>query len=109
MSNCAICKTTERIVFYRIDPLLGLQAYCTFCSGRTPSTSPDVSYPYGSGTHTEDNIRYPNGHPKGGQCIPFSDKRSKKEAMRIAGVREAGDRIHGSLGQTPQTKKHFFT
>jgi hypothetical protein len=57
---------------------------------------PDVWYGYGSGTHTEENIAYPHGHPQAGQPIPFSSRRSKQEAMRIAGVQEAGDKVHGA-------------
>lgn len=110
MANCVGCNS-EKTVFY-IASSEGLLAWCSICSGRTASTSPDVAYPYGSGVHSEENIAYPNGHPKAGQPIEFWDKRSKKRAMDIAGVREAGDRHHGSIGRgdSPKpSKKIFFT
>lgn len=109
MANCTSCNS-EKAVFY-IATETKLLAYCAVCSGRSPSASPDIAYPYGSGEHTEGNIAYPNGHPQAGQPIPFYDKRSKKRAMDIAGVREAGDRKHGALNQDhrPTGKKIFFT
>lgn len=68
------------------------------CSGCMSSAGgvPDVWYGYGSGTHTEENICFPKGHQRAGEPIPFSSRRGKQEAMRIAGVREAGDRFHGA-------------
>lgn len=60
----------------------------------------DVWYGYGSGEHSEENIAYPKGHPKEGSPIPFYDKRSKLEAMKIAGVIEAGDKIHGTRNES---------
>lgn len=73
---------------------------CDVCSEVKAKAVPDVWYGYGSGTHTEENIAYPKGHPSEGQPIPFSDKRSKAEAMRIAGVREAGDKKHGMRNES---------
>lgn len=65
--------------------------YCASCvSGVTGI--PDVWYGYGSGTHTEENIC----DKETGQPIPFSSKREKWEAMKRAGVREVGDRVHGA-------------
>lgn len=75
------------------------------------SISPDVWYGYGSGTHTEENIAYPNGHPQAGQPIPFWDKSSKKRAMEQAGVREAGDRKHGARhdsSMAPKNRRTYF-
>lgn len=71
---------------------------------------PDVWYGYGSGVHTEENIAYPHGHPKAGEPIPFHDKRSKKAAMDLAGVREAGDRVHGYRNEdmVPKNRKKYF-
>jgi hypothetical protein len=73
--------------------------------------TPDVWYGYGSGTHSEENIAYPKGHEKAGEPIPFWDKASKRDAMRLAGVKEAGDRIHGSRNEdmTPGKRKTYFT
>lgn len=66
--------------------------YCSDCHTGKQAGIPDVWYGYGSGTHTEENIC----DPQTGQPIPFHDKTSKLAAMRRAGVREAGDRKHGS-------------
>lgn len=72
---------------------------------------PDVWYGYGSGVHSEENIAYPQGHEKAGQPIPFWDKQSKKAAMDLAGVREAGDRKHGARNEdmVPKKRKTYFT
>lgn len=72
--------------------------------------NPDVWYGYGSGVHSEENIAYPKGHPNEGQPIPFHDKRSKAAAMKIAGVREAGDRVHGSRDESmvPRNRKTYI-
>ncbi len=72
---------------------------------------PDVYYGYGSGVHSEENIAYPHGHEKDGQPIPFWDKASKRDAMRLAGVKEAGDRVHGSRNEdmVPGKRKKYFT
>lgn len=74
------------------------------------SGTPDVWYGYGSGTHTEENIAYPHGHPKAGQPIPFHDKRSKAAAMQIACVREAGDRVRGVRNEdmVPRNRKKYI-
>lgn len=68
------------------------ERYCRDCITGTAKSSPDVWYGYGSGTHTEENIC----DPETGKPIPFSSKRGKWEAMQKAGVREAGDRVHGA-------------
>lgn len=83
---------------------------CDVCSKISHSAEPDVYYGYGGGIQTEENIAYPNGHPLAGQPIPFSSKREKAEAMRIAGVREAGDKIKGYRrdDMTPAKRKTYF-
>lgn len=81
---------------------------CDKCGGVSNQGVPDVAYPYGSGTHTEENICYPKGHAQEGQPIPFSSKRGKMEAMKIAGIREAGDRVHGAINCQPSSKKKIF-
>ena len=74
---------------------------------RRGGATPDVYYGYGSGTHSEENI----ADPKTGEPIPFWDKSSKRDAMRRAGVREAGDKIHGARNEDmiPQKRKKYFT
>ncbi len=67
-------------------------ALCSDCLKSNTVGVPDVWYGYGSGTHTEENIC----NPETGQPIPFHDKASKAAAMKIAGVREAGDTHHGA-------------
>ena len=70
----------------------------------------DVWYGYGSGTHVEENIAYPNGHEKAGQPIPFSSRQEKAAAMKIAGVREAGDRVKGMRNEDMvlKNRKKYF-
>lgn len=71
---------------------LKYERLCTDCHKGPSKGIKDVYYGYGSGTHTEENIC----DPKTGQPIPFSSKQGKWEAMQKAGVREAGDPIHGA-------------
>lgn len=68
------------------------EMFCTDCIKGNSVGVPDVYYGYGSGTHIEENIC----DPQSGQPIPFSSRFGKLEAMRRAGVCEAGDRIHGA-------------
>ncbi len=84
--------------------------YCNNCvTGVTP-VKPDVWYGYGSGTHTEENIAYPNGTPNAGKPIPFSSAREKAAAMKLAGVHEAGDRVKGMRREdmVPKNRKVYF-
>jgi hypothetical protein len=74
---------------------------CDCCHNGTSASKPDVWYGYGSGTHTEENIC----DPKTGNPIPFSSPRGKLEAMRKAGVVEAGDKFHGARS-TFTNKRH---
>lgn len=74
------------------DPTLKYEKLCTECYKGPSKGIKDVYYGYGSGTHIEENIC----DPETGNPIPFSSKQGKWEAMQRAGVREAGDRIHGS-------------
>lgn len=111
-NNCDACGTSFDAVSLRrvIAGANGIRRYCAHCvTGVTP-VKPDVFYGYGSGTHTEENIAYPNGHPQAGKPIPFSSPREKAEAMKIAGVREAGDRVKGMRREdmTPQKRKKYF-
>lgn len=95
------CRSCNQIA-YRVQTTFtseGPKDKCTNCGLNKGVWVPDVAYPYGSGEHTEENIAYPRGHEKEGQPIPFSSRRGKAEAMRIAGIREAGDRSHGAPSQ----------
>lgn len=109
LDKCASCSTSDGLVFWSVSPAGETFALCRSCRKAPMSAIPDVAYPYGSGTHTEENIAYPNGHPRAGQPIPFWSKKSKAEAMKLAGVREAGDRKHGALNYKKENKKIFFT
>lgn len=109
---CVSCGKTlkNESSFKCIQRLSGAVEYeCSQCMTHTGAV-PDVWYGYGSGEHTEENIAYPKGHPKEGQPIPFHDKQSKRAAMREAGVREAGDRIHGARNEdmVPKNRKKYF-
>ncbi len=89
----------------------GIHRYCRNCCSPAATASPDVYYGYGGGVNTEENIAYPSGHPQAGQPIPFHSKKSKAEAMRIAGVREAGDKVKGYRrdDMTKEKRKTYFT
>lgn len=105
--DCRSCgKTSHRIktVYTSEGPI----DKCTYCGllSNSGAILPDVWYGYGSGEHTEENICYPKGHEKEGQCIPFSSKQGKAEAMKIARVREGGDSHHGA--RTDYTKRKIY-
>lgn len=102
--NCELKEKTNLIVVKKEVPVV---APVIITRG---GSSPDVWYGYGSGVHSEENIAYPKGHPNEGQPIPFHDKRSKAAAMKIAGVREAGDRIHGARNEdmVPKNRKTYI-
>ena len=65
---------------------------CSDCFDGKLAKISDVFYGYGSGEHTEENIC----NPETGKPIPFSSREGKAAAMREAGVREAGDMVHGA-------------
>ncbi len=83
-----------------------LRRYCKDCvSGNGPAV-PDVYFgkEYINGAiNYEENI----ADPKTGKPIPFYDKQSKKAAMDQAGVKEAGDRVHGARNETKRST--YFT
>lgn len=111
-NNCDSCGQSFDVVSLR-RMVVGngkSSRYCSGCCSGSTSASPDVYYGYGSGTHTEENIAYPNGTEKAGQPIPFSSKREKAMAMKIAGVYEAGDRIKGMRrdDMVPKNRKKYF-
>lgn len=113
-NNCDACNLTIEDVNVKLRLVVTkgkeLLKYCTACTSST-ATVEDVYYGYGSGIQTEENIAYPSGHPRSGQAIPFWDKKSKKAAMKQAGVREAGDRIRGVRNEdmTSNKRKKYFT
>ena len=94
---CRNCNNQEARRVKTVWASEGPQDKCENCGVKSYSGCfmPDVWYGYGSGEHSEMNIAYPSGHPKAGQPIPFSSKQGKREAMKIAKVREGGDRWHG--------------
>lgn len=108
---CASCNSTdnETFTFWCVGEKGDKYVLCRSCRKGGVSV-PDVWYGYGSGIHSEENIAYPNGHEKGGQPIPFWDKASKRDAMRLAGVQEAGDRVKGVRNEdmTPGKRKKYF-
>lgn len=105
--SCFTCKSTDNDTFryWCIDSKNFCFVLCRDChKGR--GAVPDVYYGYGSGTHTEENI----ADPKTGEPIPFWDKASKRDAMRRAGVIEAGDRVHGARNEdmVPKNRKKYI-
>lgn len=83
-----------------------LRRYCKDCVSGNPPAIPDVYLsPTAHGIQYEENI----ADPKTGKPIPFYDKASKKAAMDIAGVREAGDKVHGARNEENLRKKTYFS
>lgn len=103
--ECTGCKSTDSSTFkfWKITVKNETFVWCRSCYTGKQAAIPDVYY---GGETCEENIAYPNGHPQAGQPIPFHDKRSKKAAMDIAGVREAGD--HGPRHAEGQNRKTYF-
>lgn len=110
-NHCVGCGSTDSSLFrfWRVDVHNNMTVFCRDCHSGTGAV-PDVWYGYGSGEHCEENIAYPRGHEKEGQPIPFHSKQSKAAAMRLAGVREAGDRIHGARNEdmVPKNRKTYI-
>lgn len=104
--KCEGCEATEGFVFWRSSGTGENVVLCRDCHKGTGPGVKDVWYGYGSGTHTEQNIAYPKGHPQQGQPIPFSSRKGKWEAMKIAGIKEAGDRNHG--GRPDETRRKTY-
>lgn len=107
--ECRGCKNQQATRIRTVYKAEGIEETCDGCKPKSYGGSfmPDVYYGYGSGEHTEENIAYPNGHPKAGEPIPFSSKRGKAEAMKMAGIREAGDRKHGARNESHLHKKIY--
>jgi hypothetical protein len=111
MTNpCAICAvpvTTENLRRIHVDRNNRVSYYCHRCLSVNVGI-PDVYLGPGGGIKTEENI----ADPETGEPIPFWSKESKREAMKRAGVVEAGDRsIHGGpRGGDPvitRGRRHF--
>ncbi len=109
--HCLKCgsKDNSSFRYWCVDARNFCYVLCRNCRSGNGG-SPDVFYGYGSGTHSEENIAYPQGHPQAGEPIPFNDKRSKAAAMKIAGVIEAGDRVHGARNEdmVPKNRKKYI-
>lgn len=83
-----------------------LKRFCKDCVSGIAVGVPDVYLsPTAHGIQYEENI----ADPKTGKPIPFYDKQSKKAAMEIAQVREAGDRIHGARNEDNLKKRTYFS
>lgn len=114
MAECRGCNNTQatrlKTVYHTFPKEDGssITETCDRCSpAKLGGYVPDVWYGYGSGEQTEENICYPKGHEKEGQRIPFSSKKGKAEAMKIAGIREAGDRKHGMRNESHLNRKIY--
>lgn len=105
--ECSGCGNKDahkvRMVFVSGEKYESCNA-CDVSSSSSP-LNPDISYLYGSGTYTEENIC----DPQTLRPIPFSSKREKWEAMKRAGVREMGDKKHGARIEHGNTGKKYFT
>ncbi len=112
-NNCDVCQKSFEVVSLRRMVVSDGEThrYCSGCVSGSASANPDVYYGYGSGTHSEENIAYPNGHPQAGQPIPFSSRREKAWAMKQAGVREVGDKVKGMRREdmVPSKRVKYFT
>ena len=103
--NCTKCGSPDDHVYWRVTSDNVPYVFCRACHTGTNTCVPDVWYGYGSGIHTEENIC----DPQTGKPIPFYDKQSKAAAMKIAGVREAGDRKHGMRNEDSLKRRTYFT
>lgn len=77
---------------------------CSECSKRnTPNLSPDVYFDKSKGSNqTDPNLCGRNGIP-----IPFSSKREKAAILKQLGLREAGDKNHGSRNWDKTASKQW--
>lgn len=104
-----VCASCQRPISFgdvwsvRIDARNRYFRFCRSCTSGSVSV-PDVYYGYGSGVQTEENI----ADPKTGKPIPFYDRTSKAAAMKMAGVQEAGDRVHGMRNESHLHRKTYF-
>ncbi len=91
---CATCGSTSYYYWRSKFFADGTNAqYCSDCStGGVPSLSPDVFFDPRKGSNQVD----PNLHDRYTGAIPFSSKREKAAIMKRLGLREAGDKEHGS-------------
>lgn len=96
MSNkhpCSTCGATNYYHWGKVYTSDGDFETCSECSKEgTPTLSPDVYFDQRKGAFQTD----PNLCEKNGTPIPFSSKREKAAILRRLGLREAGDKDHGS-------------
>lgn len=77
---------------------------CSECSRTaTPSLSPDVYFDNSKGAFQTD----PNLCARDGKPIPFSSKREKAAILNQLGLREAGDKDHGSRNFDKRASKQW--
>ena len=91
---CETCKSTE-YYYWRVkfDDKGNRFQFCSSCySGNIPSLAPDVYFDRSKGSNQTD----PNLCDRYTGPIPFSSKREKATIMKQLGLREAGDKEHGS-------------
>ncbi len=91
------CETCQSTTYYywrvRFDNKGVRSQFCSSCfDGSTPSLSPDVYFDPSKGANQTD----PNIADRYTGPIPFSSKREKAAILKRLGLREAGDKEHGS-------------
>ena len=91
---CTNCGSIKWFYFRMICPhKKKLRGECSDCSNASiPKLSPDVYFDSSKGVNQTD----PNLCRRDGTPIPFSGKRKKAKILKQKGLREAGDKIHGS-------------
>lgn len=91
---CATCTSVD-YYYWRVkwDAKGNRLQYCSSCfDGNVPSLSPDVYFDKSKGPNQID----PNLCDRYTGPIPFSSKREKAAILKRLGLREAGDKEHGS-------------
>ncbi len=91
------CKTCGSSTYYHwrftIDKDGNRYESCNDCAKMAiPNLCPDVFFDSSKGANQTD----PNLHDRYKGAIPFSSKREKAAIMKQLGLREAGDKEHGS-------------
>ncbi len=102
---CANCKATD-YYYWRVkfDSNGDRLQYCSSCfSGGVPSLAPDVYFDSSKGANQID----PNLCDRYKGPIPFSSKREKAAIMKHLGLREAGDKEHGSRNFDKRASKQW--
>lgn len=91
---CDTCGSTDYYYWRSVVSGNGNRSqFCSDCSsGGVPSLSPDVYFDSSKGANQID----PNLADRYTGPIPFSSKREKAAILKRLGLREAGDKEHGS-------------